>query len=302
MGSIEEKVEEHFKKILDDYNIRHYGKTEEINPSITKALKESVSKSGGTGNNYPDIQILLGNNHARYIPVMIEAKGQKGKLEKLTKDGEIERVVYYSIDVKDKSGNIKHKIGEANYSSITNYAVNGAVHYANAILDSNCYNEVIAIGINGTELNVDGSVKDAECKAYYISNKNNRLPKHIIELDNDLSLLKLSNANKLCGILDKLTLSEKEIEQLTLKAEITLEQRIKSIHQSLYESDKLKTALSTNEKLYLFCGLIMASLKTQDLAPLTLSDFKGNNDSDDNDGTVITKRIKGFLNKKKLFA
>lgn len=26
MRSIEEKVEEHFKKILDDYKIRHYGK------------------------------------------------------------------------------------------------------------------------------------------------------------------------------------------------------------------------------------------------------------------------------------
>ena len=38
MKSIEEKVEEHFKKILDDYKIRHYGKTEEIN-KIIKYLK-----------------------------------------------------------------------------------------------------------------------------------------------------------------------------------------------------------------------------------------------------------------------
>lgn len=298
MRSIEEKVEEHFKKILDDYKIRHYGKTEEINPTITKALKDSNSKSGGSGNNFPDIQILFESNHARRIPVMIEAKGEKGKLEKLTKDGLIEGITFYTADVKNKFGEIKHKAGEPNYSSVVNYAVNGAVHYAKAILDSNGYSEVIAIGINGTELNTDGSVKDAQCKAYYLSKKNNRLPKHIVELDDDLSLLKLSNSEKLCEILDKLTLSEKEIEQMTLKAETTLEQKIKSIHQSLYDSDKLKTALSTNEKLYLFCGLIMASLKTQGLAPLTNSDFKGNDDSDDNDGTVITKRIRGFLNKK----
>lgn len=110
--------------------------------------------------------------------------------------------------------------------------------------------------------------------------------------------MKPSNSEKLCDILDKLTLSEKEIEQMTLKAETTLEQKIKSIHQSLYDSDKLKNVLSTNEKLYLFCGLIMASLKTQGLATLTSSDFKGNDDADDNDGTVIIKRIKGFLNKK----
>lgn len=229
---------------------------------------------------------------------MIEAKGEKGKLEKLTKEGLIEGVTYYSSDIKNKAGEIKHKVGEANYSSIINFAVNGAIHYANAILDSNGYDEVIAIGLNGTELNQDGSVKDAQCKAYYISTKNNRLPKHITELDDDLSLLKYSNSEKLCEILDKLILSEKEIEQMTLKAEVTLEQKIKSIHQSLYDSDRLKTALSTNEKLYLFCGLIMASLKTENLVPLNSADFKGNDDNDDNDGTIITKRIRAFLNKK----
>ena len=47
MASIEEKVEEHFKALLDDLEIRHFGKTEEINSSITKALKEADSKSGG---------------------------------------------------------------------------------------------------------------------------------------------------------------------------------------------------------------------------------------------------------------
>ena len=31
MASIEEKVEEHYKKILDELGIRHYGKTESIN-------------------------------------------------------------------------------------------------------------------------------------------------------------------------------------------------------------------------------------------------------------------------------
>lgn len=198
MRSIEEKVEEHYKKMLETYQIRHYGKTEEINPTITKALKDANSKSGGNGNNFPDIQVLFENQHARRIPVMIEAKGEKNKLEKLTKDGMIEGITYYQADVKNKQGVIIHKLGDANYSSIVNYAVNGAVHYANAILDSKGYDEVIAIGINGTELNADGSVKDAQCKAYYISTKNNRLPKHIIELDNDLSLLKYSNSEKFC--------------------------------------------------------------------------------------------------------
>ena len=81
MTSIEEKVEEHYKSLLDALGIRHFGKTEEINGSITKALEEAKSKSGGDGNNYPDIKLLLDNKADRRIPVMIEAKGTKGKLE-----------------------------------------------------------------------------------------------------------------------------------------------------------------------------------------------------------------------------
>ena len=49
MASVEEKVEERYKKILDDLDVRHYAKTEEINPSITAALRQADSKSGGSG-------------------------------------------------------------------------------------------------------------------------------------------------------------------------------------------------------------------------------------------------------------
>ena len=42
----------------------------------------------------------------------------------------------------------------------------------------------------------------------------------------------------------------------------------------------------------------MAGLKTENLAHLNSADFKGNDDNDDNDGTIITKRIRAFLNKK----
>ena len=59
MVSIEEKVEEYFKGLLDQNGIRHFAKTEKINNSIDIALKEANSKSGGSGNNYPDIKCLL---------------------------------------------------------------------------------------------------------------------------------------------------------------------------------------------------------------------------------------------------
>ena len=276
---IEEKVEEHFKAILDDLNIRHYGKTEEINDSITKALHEADSKSGGSGTNYPDIQLFLQNRTRRDIPVMIEAKGQKNKLEKLTSSGDIE------LTSKGKDPN----------RAVKNFAVNGALHYGLAILDEGTYSEVIIIGINGTTM-TDGVVSDPEIKAYYVSKKNDKVPKEIIGFD--FVQLKQSNLDAFFAELDKLSLTDAEKEKLKRNKEELLEQSIKEIHQRIYDDESIKTLLGTNDKLYLFCGLIMAGLTTEGVKPLEVSDFYSNDDIDDNDGKRVLTRTQSFLRKK----
>lgn len=300
MASIEEKVEEYYKKKLDDLQIRHYGKTETMNSSVSSALKEASSKSGGSGNNYPDIQVMLENNNARCIPVMIEAKGLKNKLVKIDKNGVIVGVTYWDKDGKiGKDGKPSHLKGDVNFSTIQQYAVNGALHYGETVLDEGTFNEVIIIGINGTTLNAYGSVIDAECQAYYISEKNRRVPKKIEKISNeDWSLLKKENINNLFEILDELNLTEKEIEELKRKSEATLEEKIKTMHQSLYDDVQLQTALTTNEKLYLFCGLIMSGLKIDGVKTLTPEDLSGNDDERNNDGTTILKNIESFLYRK----
>lgn len=297
MASIEEKVEEHYKKILDSSGIRHYGKTEKMNPVIAEALKNADSKSGGSGNNFPDIQLMLENSTSRRIPVFIEAKGNKNKLEKLGKHGEIVGITEYNTDGKiGKNGEPSHRKGDPNYSAIKSYAVNGALHYGEAVLSEGTYNEVIIVGINGTTLDDNGNVVDAECKAYYVSKKNNQIPKVIEQITgNDWSLFRAENTNILFNILDHLNLTEKELEELTRKTEATLEEKIKSMHQSLYDDTQLKTALTTNEKLYLFCGLIMAGLTTSGVRPLEASDLNGNDNERNNDGTLIINNIGSFL-------
>lgn len=300
MPSIEEKIEEYYKYKLDSMNIRHYGKTERINQAIYDALQKADSKSGGSGVNYPDIQLLLHNNHQRYIPVMIEAKGLKNKLVKFDKSGAIVGVTYYEQDSKPNSdGVILHHKGDANYTAVKQYAVNGAVHYGEAILNEGTYKEVIVIGINGTTLDDFGKPSDPECLAYYISEKNRRIPKQIQNITSeDWSLLKQDNINKLFKILDDLNLTDSELDALTRKTEATLEEKIKSMHQSLYDDVQLKTALSTNEKLYLFCGLIMSGLKINGIRTLTPEDLSGNDDERNNDGTIILRNIESFLYRK----
>ena len=280
MASIEEKVEERYKGVLDDMKVRHFGKTEKMNDLIEKALRESVSKSGNDGGNYPDIRLMLGNHFGRHMPVMIEAKGSKNKLEKLTKDGDIELV----------------SNGKNPRSAITNFAVNGAVHYGLAVLDGGDYDEVIVAGINGTTLDAEGHVMDPECKAYYISEKNKRVPKLIERITaSDWSLFKAENADVLFDICDKMNLTDQELETLTRKTEETLEERIKAIHQSIYDDVQIKTALSTNDKLYLFCGLIMAGLKATGTKPLDAADLTGNDNERNNDGIKLLNQIEAFL-------
>ena len=279
--SIEEKVEDIFKNQLNEFNIKYYTKTESINEAIDSALKNSVSKSGGAGNNYPDIKLLIESSGMRRIPVMIEAKGTFGKLIKKTTDGDIELVIY-------------NKNGDSNYSSIQGYAVNGAVHYVKAILDGECYNEGIAIGINGYEKNDDIYT---ELEAYYVTEKNNRVPKKFVYF-NDLSFLNSAYINNLFQVLDKLVITEGELDKLTKKVEATLEQKIKSIHQNIYDN-KLIT-LETNEKLYLFCGLIMAGIHTKGVSPLTAEQLTGSDNPEYNDGTIIINHINAFLNSKNM--
>ena len=301
MMSIEEKVEEQYKKLLDNIGVRHYGKTEKINDYLTKALENANSKSGGKGNNYPDIKLFLEDDNCNRIPVMIEAKGSKNKLEKLSKDGEIMGITYYESEGKiGKDGVPTHRKGDANFSAIRDYAVNGAAHYCNAILDEGTYKEVIAVGINGTILDNNGIVSDLECKAYYISEKNNRIPKLINKITaRDWSLFQKDNLNKLRKMLDNLNLTDAELEQLTRKTESTLEEKIKIIHQRLYDNVDLKTALGTNEKLYLFCGLIMAGLSIPGVKTLEATDLSGNDNERNNDGIKILNNIESFLSKKK---
>ena len=271
--SIEEQVEEYYKKQLDRYGLRHYGKTEPANDAIARALKNANSKSGGSGNNYPDIQLLLVNANRRSIPVMIEAKGTKNKLERLNTD---------------------HQIDMSQSSYIQGYAVNGALHYGNAILDEGTYSEVIIVGINGTEVDpVTGIVKDPELKAYYVAKKNSGMPKYIPDFD--FVRCMPSNLGALFDELDTMSLSDAEREQIKRQTEQTLEERVKAIHQSIYDDPKLRVMLDTNGKLYLFCGLIMAGMPIAGAADLSPKDLTSNTTSKINDGTLIMDRIELFL-------
>ncbi len=275
--SIEEQVEDLAKKQLA--GVKYYTKTETINSEIETALKSAPSKSGGTGANIPDIKLLLETKTMRRIPVMIEVKGKKGDFIKLTADEEIDN---------------KKKDGTENFTNINKYAVNGAIHYANAIVNhTESYKETIAIGLNGY-YDASGSLI-TEIGVYYISLDNFCIPKKIGNYS-DLSFLLKKNQTAFIEEIDKAGLTDEEIEAKAKEYENQIEVKLKKLNQTMQDTLKI----SVGSRVELVTGMIMAGLGTEGVAPLEISELKGETGAKTNDGRVLINKIDSFLEKRSL--
>lgn len=276
--SIEEQIEDLAKSQLE--GLKYYTKTENINNEIDIALKESPSKSGGKGSNFPDIKLLIKTKELRYIPVMIEVKGSKGNFIKENKDGKIDN------SLKDNSPNFKN---------IQRYAVNGAVHYANAIVNyTESYKECIAIGINGYQQQDDKIV--TEFGVYYVSKDNFSIPKKIGTYD-DLSFLLDKYIDKLLKRIDNINLTQYEIETKVREYENEIEIKLKSLNQTMQDTYKI----SVGSRVELVSGMIMAGLGVASkVSPLEVIELKGEKGSKSNDGHVLINKVDSFLEERNL--
>lgn len=274
--SIEEQVEDLAKKQL---KTKYFTKTESINEEIETALKIAPSKTGGIGANYPDIKLFIKTKDLRYIPVMIEVKGRKGDLVSLDDNGDVEN---------------KKKDGTPNYANIRKYAVNGAVHYANAIIaNTTSYKEVIAIGINGY---YEGDALVTEIGVYYLSQKNFCIPKKIGDYT-DLSFLQAKNIPAFIERIDNVDLTDEEIERKAKEFENEIETKLKKLNQTMQDTLKI----SVGSRVELVAGMIMAGLGVENkVAPLTVAELKGESGSKSNDGHTIINKIDSFLEERNL--
>ena len=156
--SVEPDIADLVNGWLKSYGLDYKLEQASLNSEIDKALDEYHSKSGGKGGNRPDAKLLLKDKYGTFYPVLIEYKGYKDKLVKLDTDGIVD-------NKKDKN--------EPNYTNIKSYAVNGAIHYANAILHYTSYTRIIAIGVTGYK-DEFGKLQH-EIGVYYVSADKNNL-------------------------------------------------------------------------------------------------------------------------------
>lgn len=153
--SVEPNIADLANGWLKSYGLDYKLEQESLNSEIDKALEDYFSKNGGSGGNRPDAKLLLQDSCLSQYPILIEYKGYKDKLIKLDADGRV-------ANKTDKN--------EPNYTVINSYAVNGAVHYANALLHFTRYEDIIAIGITGYK-NDRGELVH-EIGVYYVSKSN----------------------------------------------------------------------------------------------------------------------------------
>lgn len=278
--SIEPKIADLVNSWLKSYNLDYKLEQESLNFEIDKALDEYKSKSGGNGGNRPDAKLLLQDEKLNYYPILIEYKGYKDKLVKLDANGRVDN---------------RTSKNEPNYRNINNYAVNGAVHYANAILHYTSYTDVIAIGITGYKKQ-DETIEHS-IGVYYVSKKNLGIGQEVDKYT-DLSFLKKENFNNFIKKVNQLSLTSEELEILKEKREKEIKTSLTKLNNDIYANEK---GLSENDRVFLVSASIMATLGIPgQVTPLEKSDLKSSLEEGYTDGEVIIRKIKAFLKEKNL--
>lgn len=257
-----------------------YIENESINEEIDKALLEYESKSGGKGGNRPDTKLILEDKFLNRYPILIEYKGYKGKLVKL-----------------DSSGFVANRKADntPNYDNIKSYAVNGAVHYANAILHYTSYTDVIAIGVTGYKDKSGKLIK--EIGVYYVSKNNLGVGQKVGEYT-DLSFLNKEHFDDFISEVKKLSLTTEELEKIKEKREQEIEASLTKLNNDIYANEK---GLSESDRVHLVASAIIATLGVAGkVRPLEKSDLKSSPEIGFRDGDIIVKKIKSFLGNKNI--
>ena len=278
--SVEPMVADLVNGWLKSYGLDYKLEQEPLNSAIDKALSEYASKNGGTGGNRPDVKLLHKDRQGRYWPILIEYKGYKDKLEKLDKDGKIENI---------KANN------EPNYTNINSFAVNGAIHYANALLHYTNYSNIISIGVTGYKDKF--GVLQTQIGVYFVSKDNLGIGQKIDEYT-DLSFLKLSNFNDFVKKIKELELSPDELEKLKEQRENEIDASLIKLNNDIYEKE---SGLAENDRVYLVAASIMATLGVEnEVSPLTKEELLSKEEFQNTDGDIILRKVTAFLNAKKI--
>lgn len=278
--SVEPNVADLANGWLKSYKLDYKLEQESLNTEIDQALNDYYSKNGGVGGNRPDTKLLLQDKNLVNYPILIEYKGYKDKLVKLDFEGKVAN---------------KTTKNQPDFKNINSYAVNGAVHYANALLHYTSYTDIIAIGMTGFK--DDSGNLEYEIGVYYVSKSNFGIGQKVDDYT-DFSFLKKTNFDKFIDKVKKLKLTQDEIERLKEQREQEINTSLVKLNNDIYQNEK---GLSERDRVYLVAASIIATLGVPGkVAALEKQELKSSTEEENRDGDIILRKIKAFLNEKNL--
>lgn len=278
--SVEPNIADLANGWLKSYKLDYKLEQESLNAEIDRALEDYYSKNGGVGGNRPDAKLLLQDKNLINYPVLIEYKGYKDKLVKLDSEGKVAN---------------KTAKNQPDFKNINAYAVNGAVHYANALLHYTSYTDIIAIGMTGFK-NGSGNIEHS-IGVYYVSKSNFGIGQKVDDYT-DFSFLKKENFDKFIEKVRSLQLTPKEIEKLKEQREQEINASLVKLNNDIYQNEK---GLGESDRVYLVAASIIATLGVPNkVAALEKSELKSSTEDGNRDGDIILRKIKAFLNEKNL--
>lgn len=278
--SIEPNIADLANGWLKSYNLDYKLEQESLNTEIDKALQNYFSKNGGTGANRPDAKLLLKTKNNEFYPILIEYKGYKDKLVKLDKDGNVEN---------------RSTKNEPLFKNINAYAVNGAVHYANAVLHHTGYTDVISIGVTGYK--DEQNQIQHQIGVYYVSKSNLGIGQKVGEFA-DLSFLAPEHFDNFIQKVKNLSLSQEELDKIKAKREQEIDISLTKLNNDIYQNEK---GLGENDRVYLVAASIIATLGIPDkVAPLEKEHLFSSSEQGNTDGEILMRKINAFLESKKL--
>lgn len=279
--SVEPQIADLANGWLKQYKLKYFIEQDAPNAEIKNALQEYESKQGGSGGNRPDCNLILQDSEGKWWPILIEYKGHKDKLAKLDSEGHVAN---------------RNAKGQPEYKNISQYAVNGAVHYANAILHYTTYEHVIAIGITGYR---DEATKELhhEIGVYYVG-KNNYGAGQRVDNYTDLSFLAQKHFEEFIEKVRNLSLTPEELEKLKQRREQEINISLVKLNNDIYQSEK---GISESGRVYLVAATIIATLGIPGkVKPLEKADLKSSKEQGNRDGDIIVRKIEAFLSEKNI--
>ena len=231
---------------------------------LKEALKGAAKTENKTNFGKPDFHI------EKYsLPVIIENKLGLKKLISSNKDG---------VKFDDKS--------------ISNFAVNGALHYARSMIASEKYSEVIAIGVAG-----DNS-ENIEIAVYYVFGSSENAYKRI---KNCNSFHFLENEQTFKTFYQHAILSEQEKHDILIKSQEQLRSYAKRLNKLMHNLN-----ITAPHRVLYVSGMLLAmqpivDKNNQHIADgLTPDELKGSKINTLRDGQLVKSQIDEFLSAREI--